>query len=235
MSTIDWQAWDFDGDVPGGTDARAVVNGIVLEAYDDGSWAVDDEISEDRCTGDNLESAKADCAARLQDGPPYGVNFDRLGASSAPTAFAFGAEQWPGLAKLNEEAGEVVQIIGKLMMTYGAPAHWDGTDLKQRLQDEVADLAAAVDFVIMHCGFDEAACVTRAAAKLKLFEEWHAQSAPKQPRLEDDYAQNPEEQCEHVAEEGSLSWGNRCMLKAHVEGAHVYGTPLYERGRRERT
>jgi NTP pyrophosphatase (non-canonical NTP hydrolase) len=166
---IDWVSWDFESDQPGGPDARAVVAGVVLEAYDDGSWAVDDETSEGRTSGYSLESAKAAAEARFRAGPP----FDGLGAA-AVRAFAFGAERWPGVAKLGEEAGEVVQVIGKLMMTYGAPAHWDGSDLRQRLQEEVADLSAAIDFVIMHCGLDEAAIVARSAEKLAKFERWHA-------------------------------------------------------------
>lgn len=43
------------------------------------------------------------------------------------------------------------------------------------------------------------------------------------------YAKWKGEQCPHCAEEGSLAWGNRCILRRHKEGAHVYGTPAWER------
>lgn len=60
--------------------------------------------------------------------------------------FAFGDPEWPGLAKLTEECGEVLQIVGKLMMVHGSPVHWSG-DLRAQFCDELADLSAAVDFI----------------------------------------------------------------------------------------
>ena len=37
------------------------------------------------------------------------------------------------------------------------------------------------------------------------------------------------EQCRHIAQEGSLAWGNRCILRRHKDEAHVYGTPQWRR------
>jgi len=90
--------------------------------------------------------------------------------------FAFGSETLPGLAKLSEEAGEVVQVIGKLMMTGGSFDHWAG-DLQRPLTEEVADLSAALVFVVRHAGLDQAAIVERTQAKLALFEQWHEEQA----------------------------------------------------------
>lgn len=53
---------------------------------------------------------------------------------------------WPGMSKLIEEMGELNQVLGKLMATGGEPEHWDGTDLHDRLAEEVADVLAAVEF-----------------------------------------------------------------------------------------
>lgn len=90
--------------------------------------------------------------------------------------FAFGSETLPGLAKLSEESGEVVQIIGKLMMTGGRFDHWSG-DLEPKLVEEIGDLSAALIFVTRHAGLDQAAIVERTKSKLDLFEKWHQEQS----------------------------------------------------------
>lgn len=95
--------------------------------------------------------------------------------------FAFGDKEWPGLAKLNEESGELVQVIGKLMMTHGERGYWGGVDLRRRLIEEMADLIAAADFVAAHAlTLQERADLTaRVMEKRALFERWHEeQSSP---------------------------------------------------------
>ncbi len=93
--------------------------------------------------------------------------------------FAFGDKEWPGLAKLSEESGELVQVIGKLMMTHGDPKHWDGSDLRVRLVEEMADQAAAIAFVSDHVLLPEEVTVftERVKQKRALFEQWHAGQA----------------------------------------------------------
>jgi len=90
-----------------------------------------------------------------------------------PESFAIGSPVWPGLSKLAEEAGEVLQIVGKLMGTGGERAHWDGSDLRERLTEEISDLLAACDFVTSANGLDRAAVDERRANKLALFYVWH--------------------------------------------------------------
>jgi hypothetical protein len=89
--------------------------------------------------------------------------------------FAFGDKEWPGLAKLNEESGELVQVIGKLMMTHGNRAYWDNIDLRKRLVEEMADQAAAIGFVTTHVLTPQEGGVmtTRMMEKRALFEKWH--------------------------------------------------------------
>lgn len=89
--------------------------------------------------------------------------------------FAFGDKEWPGLAKLNEESGELVQIIGKLMMTHGSSAYWDNVDLRKRLVEELADQAAAIGFVMKHAltPLESEAVTARMVEKRALFEKWH--------------------------------------------------------------
>jgi hypothetical protein len=90
-------------------------------------------------------------------------------------AFAFGDDLWPGLAKLTEECGEVLQIVGKLMMTHGGRAHWSG-DLRQMLLDEVADVEAAIVFFVRHNlnHAESHAMARRVTQKVAKFEQWHA-------------------------------------------------------------
>lgn len=98
--------------------------------------------------------------------------------------FAFGDKEWPGLAKLNEESGELVQVIGKLMMTHGDRKHWEGTDLRQRLIEEMADQAGAIGFVSDHVLTAEEwrAFMERMRQKRALFEKWHAEQAESIPQ-----------------------------------------------------
>lgn len=91
--------------------------------------------------------------------------------------FAFGDKEWPGVAKLNEESGELVQVIGKLMMTHGKREYWDNVDLRKCLVEEMADQAAAIGFVADHALTDGeiAEFAERCKAKRALFEQWHTE------------------------------------------------------------
>ena len=88
--------------------------------------------------------------------------------------FAIGDQEWPGISKLVEECGEVGQVCGKLMGTHGLVNHWDGSDLRIELENELGDLLAAIAFVMGHCPLDRDAINTRADLKLRRFEQWHA-------------------------------------------------------------
>lgn len=60
--------------------------------------------------------------------------------------FGIGSDLWPGASKLIEECGELVQVLGKLIATGGDTAHWDGSDLGDRLVEEIGDVLAAANF-----------------------------------------------------------------------------------------
>jgi NTP pyrophosphatase (non-canonical NTP hydrolase) len=92
-----------------------------------------------------------------------------------PSKFYIGADEWPGLSKLIEECGEVLQIVGKLIAVDGdvSAPHWDRQDLKESLENELADLMAAIDFIGDHCEIDTARISNRAEVKRALFEKWH--------------------------------------------------------------
>lgn len=86
--------------------------------------------------------------------------------------YSIGGDRWQGLSKLIEEAGEVIQVGGKIIGINGEEEHWDGTNLRERMQDELADLLAAVRFFIQHNEFDQSKIDARVEHKFGLFQEW---------------------------------------------------------------
>lgn len=90
--------------------------------------------------------------------------------------YSIGSDIWPGLSKLIEEAGEVLQVGGKLLGTGGNPQHWDGSNLRERMLLELADLHAAIVFFLVSnydSGTSEAEFKERRRQKLEQFEAWH--------------------------------------------------------------
>ncbi len=89
--------------------------------------------------------------------------------------FSIGADRWPGVSKLMEEAAETIQVLAKLMQTKdGDGLHWDG-DLHPRIVEELGDLLAAIDFLISHNHqkVDRLLVEKRRTEKLALFRRWH--------------------------------------------------------------
>lgn len=81
-----------------------------------------------------------------------------------------------GLAKLVEECGEVLQIAGKLI-AYPGGEHPDGAgNLHDRLENELGDLRAAIQFVVETHRLDGREKIfNRYQSKLIQFREWHNQ------------------------------------------------------------
>lgn len=91
------------------------------------------------------------------------------------TDFAIGGEVWPGTSKLIEEMGELNQVLGKLIATGGEEVHWDGLNLRVRLQEEIADVRAAIYF-FEQSNFainERNNIIDRADEKHRLFWKWH--------------------------------------------------------------
>lgn len=61
-------------------------------------------------------------------------------------SFGFGTDVWPGAAKLMEEAGEVVQVISKLIVNGGSTDYWGDRDLHELMIEELGDLSATIIF-----------------------------------------------------------------------------------------
>ena len=91
------------------------------------------------------------------------------------TDYAIGSDHIPGLSKLIEELGEAGQVAGKIIGLGHMGDHWDGSNLKARLEDELADLGAAVAFFGMVNDLDAERMSERAAEKLALFNKWHSE------------------------------------------------------------
>lgn len=89
--------------------------------------------------------------------------------------YSIGAVQWPGLGKVVEEAGEIMQIAGKLMATGGSSEYYDGRDLRRELQNEMADLRAALDYVEDANHLNALAMKARKDEKSDKFWSWHRQ------------------------------------------------------------
>jgi NTP pyrophosphatase (non-canonical NTP hydrolase) len=96
-----------------------------------------------------------------------------------------------GLAKLIEECGELIQVCGKKLAYFDTNEHPDGgPPLNQRLEEEMADVVAAINTAAQLLGLDEEAITSRVASKQALFRKWHGRAdnnehgvqVPRRPR-----------------------------------------------------
>jgi MazG nucleotide pyrophosphohydrolase domain len=78
-----------------------------------------------------------------------------------------------GLMKLIEECGEVIQVAAKLQ-AYPSGEHPDGKGpLLERLEDELADVLAAIKFARERFPFDHTRLEQRMRAKYWMFTDWY--------------------------------------------------------------
>lgn len=81
-----------------------------------------------------------------------------------------------GLVKLSEECAEVVQVAQKMIaypqLQLSSGLHPDGTCLRDRLEEELGDVYAAIWFITEKLKPNEAVIQKRAAHKLALFRQW---------------------------------------------------------------
>lgn len=95
---------------------------------------------------------------------------------------AIGSDIWPGLIKLGEESGELVQVVAKVL-AYPGGNHPDGTDIFQRLVDEAADVAAAIEFLLeVNPALSNRGFTERRLEKLRRFRDWHDNERPRWAR-----------------------------------------------------
>lgn len=78
-----------------------------------------------------------------------------------------------GLAKLIEECGELIQVCGKKLAYYHTDNHPDGKGpLKQRMEEEMADVLAAINTVGMSFSVDWDFIGLRMREKETTFMNW---------------------------------------------------------------
>jgi hypothetical protein len=108
--------------------------------------------------------------------PPIGAHPPATSNGQTYAPFVIGeGVVWPGLAKLAEECGELLQVIGKII-AYPAGIHPDGGPLLAlRITDELADVYAAIQFVVTANprDVDPDDWSERVGAKLDRFARWH--------------------------------------------------------------
>lgn len=88
-------------------------------------------------------------------------------------------KKWHGIAKLQEEMGELQAVLGKLM-AYPSGKHPDmryATPLLQRLEEELGDvMAAAAFFIRNNTEIDRDGVHRRVEYKTERLEKWHAEN-----------------------------------------------------------
>lgn len=108
-----------------------------------------------------------------RDDPPRRPAAHLMAPFSKDSPFGIGSDVWPGLAKVVEESSETLTEVGKLM-AFPEGDHPDGKgDMRTRLEDELADLQAAIDYVKGANYLDLEGMERRTVKKLNLFHRWH--------------------------------------------------------------
>lgn len=77
-----------------------------------------------------------------------------------------------GYAKLAEELGELTQVVGKRLAYWDNDAHWDGSNITDRMVEEMGDVIAAIQFVCERNGIDPYRVLDRWNDKVGLFRRW---------------------------------------------------------------
>ena len=89
--------------------------------------------------------------------------------------YSIGSKTWPGLSKIAEEFGEVLQVIGKIIGCGGERIHFSGSDLRNDLIEELADARAAIAYFerVELTAEERAEIADRTRRKFDLFMQWH--------------------------------------------------------------
>jgi hypothetical protein len=91
--------------------------------------------------------------------------------------FSIGGKVWPGTSKVLEEMGELSQVLGKLIGSHGEVEHYDGSNLRDKLVEEIGDLRAALSFFqeFNMTPEENNAVAERIGKKIVLFMKWQAE------------------------------------------------------------
>lgn len=91
--------------------------------------------------------------------------------------YCIGSNDWPGLSKLIEECGEVLQTAGKIIGNEGSDVHFSGLNLRSDMHNELGDLFAAMNFFIDQNHLNLTMIQNRRDEKLALFQKWHGEQS----------------------------------------------------------
>ncbi len=83
-----------------------------------------------------------------------------------------------GLTKLMEECGELIQAAAKMLALQqdfpGQTIHWDRSDVRKRIEEEMGDVLGAIEFVIEKKDLSASSVFNRSQDKLAVFRGWDA-------------------------------------------------------------
>jgi NTP pyrophosphatase (non-canonical NTP hydrolase) len=101
-----------------------------------------------------------------------------------PPPYSVGSDNLPGLAKVVEEAGELLQVAGKILAVGGTKIYYDGLELRKAVKEEMADVIASISFFVETAGFtpeEQEEILNRATQKRILFREWQESQKGSEP------------------------------------------------------
>jgi hypothetical protein len=87
--------------------------------------------------------------------------------------YSIGSDHWPGAAKAIEEMGELLQSLGKLIALGDAGEHWDGTNLRDKLEEEIGDVKAALYWFEKMNKLSKIKTEARSTIKQHTYDGWH--------------------------------------------------------------
>jgi hypothetical protein len=111
----------------------------------------------------------------------------KLMASDRPVPYGIGSDTWPGLSRLAADAAQVARAARTIIST-GNDTDQDAAVQRERLQEQLGDLRAAIDYVVGKNALDWAAVNQRRDRKRSLYERGIDEDQPPSPGQRDDDA-----------------------------------------------
>ena len=100
--------------------------------------------------------------------------------SDRPVPYGIGSDTWPGLSRLAADAAQVAKAARTIIST-GNDTDQDAAVQRERLQEQLGDLRAAIDYVIGKNALDWAAVNKRRDRKRSLYERGIDEDEPPSP------------------------------------------------------
>ena len=94
---------------------------------------------------------------------------EQLMASEQSVPYGIGSDTWPGLSRLAADAAQVARAASSIIGT-GNDTHQDAAVQRERLQEQLGDLRAAIDYVIGKNALDWTAVNRRRDRKRSQYE-----------------------------------------------------------------